>query len=290
MTERLADIEARLASITELQDVVGAMRSIAAARLQQAVGALAGTRAYAEVVAGAVASAVALLPEGRTGDLRGGERGGGGGRGVVLFCPEHGFTGAFTERLVEAVFAEPEPLPTLLVVGSRGAALLEERGRAPVWSLPMATQPAAVPTTARHVADALFDQVGSAPGRLRRVDMVYGRHHGGGPPTIERRALLPIDVDRFRRTGAATVPLTNLPPGRLVERLAEEYVLAELAHAAMESVAAENGARLATMQSARQNIAQTLETLQSAERRIRQEQITAELLELVTGTEALNGA
>jgi F0F1-type ATP synthase gamma subunit len=44
------------------------------------------------------------------------------------------------------------------------------------------------------------------------------------------------------------------------------------------------------MQSARQNIAQTLETLRGTERRIRQEQITAELLELVTGAEALNGA
>src|SRR3954469_3859591 len=194
MTERLADIETRLASITELQDVVGAMRSIAAVRLQQAAGSLAATRAYAEVVADALASAAALLPEARPD----GGRANGGGRGVVLFCAEHGFTGAFTERLVEAVLADPEP-PTLLVIGSRGAALLEERGRAPEWYLPMATQPAAVPTTARHVADALFDQVGSAPGRLRRVDMVYGRHHGGGPPTIERRALLPIDVDRFRR-------------------------------------------------------------------------------------------
>ena len=208
---------------------------------------------------------------------------------MVLFCPEHGFTGAFTERLVDTVLSEPDPPPVLLVVGSRGAALLDERGRAPAWYLPMATQPAAVPTTARHVADALLDRVGSGTGKLTRVDMVYGCHHGGGPPSVERRALLPVDIDRFRRFSTVTAPLTNLPPARLVERLAEEYVLAELAHAAMESVAAENGARLATMQSARQNIAQTLETLQSAERRIRQEQITAELLELVTGTEALNG-
>jgi F-type H+-transporting ATPase subunit gamma len=209
---------------------------------------------------------------------------------VVLFCPEHGFTGAFTERMVEALPAEPGPPPVLLVVGSRGAALLEERGRAPAWYLPLATQPAAVPTTARHIADALFDRVGSGAERLTRVDMVYGCHRAGGLPTVERRALLPVDVGRFRRIRTVATPLTNLPPARLGERLAEEYVLAELAHAAMESVAAENGARLATMQSARQNIAQTLETLQGTERRIRQEQITAELLELVTGAEALNGA
>jgi F-type H+-transporting ATPase subunit gamma len=285
MTERLEDVEARLASITELQDVVGAMRSIAAVRLQQAVASLAGTRAYAEVVAAGLAGAIALLPDTRPDGGRSDRR----ARGVVLFCAEHGFTGAFTERLVEAVLADQEPL-TLLVVGSRGAALLEERGRAPAWYLPMATQPAAVPTTARHVADALFDRVGSGTGSLTWVDMVYGCHHGAGPPTIERRPLLPVDFSRFRRIPTAAPPLTNLPPARLVGRLAEEYVLAELAHAAMESVAAENGARLATMQSARQNISQAVETLRDTEHRIRQEQITAELLELVTGMEALNKA
>jgi len=74
-----------------------------------------------------------------------------------------------------------------------------------------------------------------------------------------------------------------------VLRLAEEYVYAALVGAAMESFAAENDARLATMQSARQNIAETLENLHGAAVRIRQEEITAELLELVTGAEALNG-
>ena len=285
MTERLADIEARLASITELQDVVGAMRSIAAVRLQQAAGSLAGTRAYAEVVTGALARAVALLPEARTD----GGRGDGRGNGVVLFCPEHGFTGAFTERLVDTVLSEPDPPPVLLVVGSRGAALLEERGRAPAWYLPMATQPAAVPTTARHVADALLDRVGSGTGKLTRVDMVYGCHHGGGPPSVERRALLPVDIDRFRRfstrDGAADQPAAGAA-GRASGRGIR----------ACRTGPRGNGERRGRKRRpprhhavARQNIAQTLETLQSAERRIRQEQITAELLELVTGTEALNG-
>jgi F-type H+-transporting ATPase subunit gamma len=86
MTERLADIETRLVSITELQDVVGAMRSIAAVRLQQAMAALDGTRAYAAQMADALTQAVALMP-----DIPADAGGDGGGYGIVLFCPEHGF-------------------------------------------------------------------------------------------------------------------------------------------------------------------------------------------------------
>jgi F-type H+-transporting ATPase subunit gamma len=57
----------------------------------------------------------------------------------------------------------------------------------------------------------------------------------------------------------------------------------------MESFASENGARLAAMQSAREKLDERLSDLQALERRLRQEQITGELLEIVTGTEAAAG-
>ncbi len=58
----------------------------------------------------------------------------------------------------------------------------------------------------------------------------------------------------------------------------------------MESFASENGARLAAMQSPRDKLDQRLPELRALESRLRQEQITGELLELITGTEALRRA
>jgi F-type H+-transporting ATPase subunit gamma len=65
-----------------------------------------------------------------------------------------------------------------------------------------------------------------------------------------------------------------------------EYVFAQLAQAAMESFASENAAHLAAMQSAREKLDEQLTELQSLERRLLQEQITDELLEIVTGASA----
>lgn len=279
MSERLADIEARRASVQELEAVTDVMRSLAAMRLQQALGTLAGTRAYAEVIAGALAQAAALLDDAPVqwpADRQHGHS------ALVLFAPEHGFVGAFAERLVDAALAAPDGC-ALWVVGLRGAALLEERGRPPEWSTAMATNTDAVTATARRIAEALYRA--AAEGRLGRVELLYGRTDAGAPPEPVRRPLLPLGLPR---DGARPVPpLINMPPRELIARLVDEYVFALLADAAMESFAAENAARLSTMMTARHNIETTLDGLTATARHLRQEQVTNELIELVSGAEAM---
>ncbi|BAI75374.1 H+transporting two-sector ATPase gamma subunit (plasmid) [Azospirillum sp. B510] len=287
MTERLTEVEARRASVRDLGAVTDVMRSLAAMRLQQALGTLAGTRAYAGVIAGALAQAVDLLDGAASRDAPVPWPVNGHGRCAwVLFAPEHGFVGGFAERLAEAALAAP-PDCALWVVGRRGAALLEERGRAPVWSTAMATNTDAVTVTARRIAGALYEA--AAAGRLGRVELLYGRTNAGAPPELTRRLLLPLDLpqDRFGDGRRPVPPLVNMPARDLIVRLVDEYVFALLADAAMESFAAENAARLSTMMTARHNIETTLDELTATARHLRQEQVTTELLELVSGAEAM---
>ena len=82
----------------------------------------------------------------------------------------------------------------------------------------------------------------------------------------------------------------TLPPAELLEQLAQEYVYAQLCEAAMHAFAAENEARMATMVRARRNIDTMLETLRALERQVRQEEITAEVVELASGGAAAGGA
>ena len=278
MAERLSEIEGRHASVEDLGTVTDAMRSLAAVRLQQALAMLGGTRTYASVIADALAQAVEL-----PGDAAAGWPAAGRGQpAILLFAPEHGFVGAFAERLVEAALAAPAD-HALWVVGSRAAALLEEHGRPAAWSLPMATHTDGVTDTGDRVAAALYRA--AAENRLGRVELIYGRTTAGAPPELVREALLPLALDRLRPVGRAVPPLTNLPPAALVGSLLDEYVFALLAHAAMESFAAENAARLAVMMTVRHNIETTLDELATEMRTLRQEQITTELIELVAGAD-----
>ena len=67
MTERLADISARIDGVRQLGAVVNAMRGIAAARAQQARSQLIAVDSYAVIIAAAIGRAVALAPSPRAG-------------------------------------------------------------------------------------------------------------------------------------------------------------------------------------------------------------------------------
>ena len=120
-------------------------------------------------------------------------------------------------------------------------------------------------------------------GHVSRVDILYARPQTPEGFEVVRHPLLPLDYGRFGLANASVPPLLNLPAHVLLERLAGEYLFAQVNEAIVHSFAAENMARLQTMTAARDNIARLLETLTREERLARQEEITAEIIELSAG-------
>jgi F-type H+-transporting ATPase subunit gamma len=287
--DRLEEIQARIKSLGELANVVGAMRSLAAVRVQQARGALPGIRKYTEVVDGALAQAFSL---GALGPREGGPSAApeGSGSAVIAFSSEQGFVGGFNERVLDRAGAQlGTPRDRLLLVGSRGAALAAERHLEVAWTTPMTTHGEGVASVARSVAQEVYRR--ARGGGLRRVTLVYAKTAGGAASEVVVSTLLPFDPTPYVSAAAkaGVPPLANLTPRDLVDRLVDELVFAELMHAAMESFAGENGARLATMEAAHTSIDQKLDDLSQDERRRRQDEITTELLDIVTGAEAVAG-
>jgi len=90
---------------------------------------------------------------------------------------------------------------------------------------------------------------------------------------------------RIKRGGLA--PLHDLPVPQLLEKLTVEYMMAQLTEAATEALAAENAARFAAMESARDNVERKLRVLRLDVSRARQEEVTTELLDLITGEQAM---
>jgi F-type H+-transporting ATPase subunit gamma len=149
----------------------------------------------------------------------------------------------------------------------------------------MATHVGAIPSFANRLADALYDRI--ADGTIARVDVVFSRSVAGGGIEIDRHSLLPIDLGRFARSIQSHAPLTTLAPRLLLERLAAEYVYAQLCEAAMHAFVAENDARMMAMASAKTNIQSKLAGLSRREHQLRQEEITTEIVELAAGADAL---
>ena len=280
MVERLADIEARIANLGDLQDIMGAMRALAAMRLGQAQNALPGIRQYTEVINYGLARGLALT--------------GGGGRArkiakagrtaVVAFTSEHGFAGAYNEHVLDQAWTLAKaPGNRLLVVGSRGKVKAEEHGCKVAYSQPMATHIDGVLDVVLRCSDELFRRL--AHDGIERVSLVYGRNTSGPLWKVESETVLPFDPVAYRHAEAVT-PMVYLDPGDLFDKVVEEFVFTRLMHAAMESFASENAARLTAMEAAHDNIESKLEGLTQQARQQRQEEITTELLDVVIGATA----
>jgi F-type H+-transporting ATPase subunit gamma len=280
MAERPADIAAQIQNVRQLQAVVTAMRGIAASRTQQSRSLLAGIEAYSGVISRAVGQALRLLPS----DGRAQPAARAAKPGLVLFCAEQGFAGAFSERIFEAAGRDLDGTVNFLI-GTRGAALAHEGAIRVAWSAPMATNVAGIPGLADRITEALYRRIAS--GVVAEIDLVFPRSVPPGIIQIDRHSLLPVDLGRFAAPSRGDPPLTTLAPRHLVERLAEEYVYAQLCEAAMHAFEAENEARMMAMAAAKTNIEMKLDGLSQRERQLRQEEITAEVVELAAGTEAL---
>lgn len=273
MTERLADINARIAGIQQLGAAVNAMRGIAAARAQQARHQLDVVDDYAGTIAGAIGRTLALLPP--SPDRISAPR----HRALVVFCAEQGFAGAFSERVLD-VMASVTPVVELFLVGTRGNILAASRGIAVSWDGAMPSHSPSIPKFADKIAEALYAHIAS--GRINELDVIFTLWRPAEGPHIECRRLFPLETSAIPVT-PGNPPLLYLSPETLLRELTADYVHAQLCQAALHAFAAENEARLQAMALAHSHIDRRLEELRGRQRQVRQEEITAEIIELSIG-------
>ena len=265
MTERLSDISARIEGIRQLGAVVNAMRGIAAARAQQARSQLVAVDSYSATIALAIGRTLALVPAARSGTVGRSTR-----PAVVLFCAD----------AVRADLSDSE----LFLVGTRGCAVAAENGVVAAWSSPLPSNSLGIPKLADRISEALYARI--ATGEIDRLDAVFSRWQPGHGIRIERCRLFPLDMSGFLRPKDANTPLLNLPSETLLIGLTADYMHAQLCKTALHAFAAENEARMEAMASARSQIERQLSTLQATQRTVRQEEITAEIIELAAGETA----
>lgn len=278
---RLAELQGQVANMEELLELVGAMRSLAGMHLHAATHALDAVGRYSAAMAQAVRRALSLTLDAPSPAASERRRRRAEARALVLCTSEHGFVGAFNDRLLQAAARGLAKADALLVLGSRGAVLASEHGYRVHWQHPMPTRVASIPSLVRQIAAQIYLLI--AQSRATRVEVVFARLQRNGAVAVERRQLFPLELTALSAKASALPPLHNLSAGLLLEQLTGEYLLAQLTEAATESIASENGARFAAMEAAHDNVNRRLEQLRQRASEARQDEITNELLDLMTG-------
>jgi F-type H+-transporting ATPase subunit gamma len=272
--EQLARLKARLTTLTELGDIIVAMRALAAAALQESRKAFPAVSRYALLIESGISDVAAMLdataepaPTNENGEAE----------TICLIGSEHGFVGDLNAELLAGV--EIPKGCQLIVVGRRLQAAAEERDLPIAAALSMTTHVAGIPRLARKIAET----VGAAT-HVRLATVKHDPSKAAAQAKI--RQVLPVKLPELGAR-AAPPPLHQLRPRELLAELAGEYLLVEISRALIEALAEENQIRLGVLAAASQNITDKLEELRRKERTIRQETITTELLDVVVGAEAV---
>jgi F-type H+-transporting ATPase subunit gamma len=281
----LKDLRKRIGSVRSTQQITKAMKVVAAAQLRRAQEAAERARPYAAKLTEMFAAVVGGLSEEAHPLLARREE---NRIDLIVLTSDRGLCGGFNANLLrqsEAFQREHgERTTRLMLVGRKG---LDHYRRQRVEPLFERTGVLKVPSL--EVARALAEHVTTrfAADESDAVYLVYSRFQSAiaQVPTVVR--LLPVDAPA---EDASSVDYIFEPPRpELLATLLPRYIETRLLQALLESIASEFGARMTAMDNATRNASEMIDRLTLSMNRARQSAITTELMEIVSGAEALKG-
>jgi F-type H+-transporting ATPase subunit gamma len=281
----LRELQRRLESIRGLRDVVNAMRSLAAVYVRRAEATLGAIRPYADAVNAALRLVLDRSDIGRT------EPPDDASALVVVFASDQGLAGTFNERIVataDEFRRTASGALTFVAIGLRGRNLLILRGTEPVMSERAPTSLEGIKARVPELAARIFDVYQDCG--AQQVFFIFNAFESLGRFQEQVRRIVPPVRDDLADDADRTFtyePILTAPPAELLGYLIEEYFFIELYRSLLESHASENGARLTSMTAAASNVDERLEDIKQKFQSVRQETITAELMDVVSGAEAL---
>jgi F-type H+-transporting ATPase subunit gamma len=291
MAASLRAYRRRIRSVQSTKKITRAMELIAASRIVRAQQRVAAARPYSEQVtavlgnlaaAGAGLSSPLLTPRD---DVR--------TVAFVVVTGDRGLAGAYNTnviRLAERAIREERAAGrevALICVGKKVEGYFRFRGQ-PIEAAfsGMTDQPTY--EDARTVAAAVTSAF--EEGRFDQVELVYTQFISVGTQRVVRRRFMPLDPSSLEAAaeGGPTADYEFEPePAAILDRLLPRYAEARLFAAMLDAAASEHAARQRAMKSATDNAEELITKLTRVMNRARQDAITTEIMEIVSGAEAL---
>lgn len=288
----LVGLKRKINSTEDLKSVVKTMKALAAVNIRQFEKAVDALKIYSRTVEKGLQVALRHRP-GFSVSARPSVE---GATGAVVYGTDQGMCGALNETVVSHALTVFDDLNIAgerlrwIAVGVRALNRLEDEGRQVHRSFSVPRSVGAV----TPLVQALLVEIEQWLDRdgMTRVFLFTSAQQSGAAYRPLHVRLLPLDRQwlrelREKRWPGNQLPLFTMDWEALFSALIRQYVFISLYRAAVESLAAENASRLAAMQGAESNIEDRLDELQGRYHRQRQMGITEELLDVVSGFEAL---
>ncbi|WP_449041536.1 F0F1 ATP synthase subunit gamma [Paracoccus sp. (in: a-proteobacteria)] len=287
----LKDLKNRIGSVKNTRKITKAMQMVAAAKLRRAQEAAEAARPYAERMAVVMAGLTAATAGSESAPRLLSGTGADQRHLLVVLTSERGLAGGFNSSIVklarqhaEALLAQGKEVAIVTVGKKAREQLRRDMGKRFVHHVDMSEVKRVGYENAREIAQDILDRFDA--GDFDVATLFYSRFESVISQVPTARQIIPAVIE-----GEATEvsSLYDYEPGEeaILSELLPRSITTQVFAALLENAASEQGARMTAMDNATRNAGDMIDRLTTVYNRSRQAAITKELIEIISGAEAL---
>ena len=289
----LKDLKTRINSVSSTQKITSAMKMVAAAKLRRAQEAAESGRPYAARMRSVIGSLAAKADKNSASPLL-------VGREtvkthlLVMVSADKGLCGGFNGSIARLARQEISRLEAegkkvqLYVVGRKAADNLGSEIADKTFARIEGVQGGVINySSAADISEKII--AGFENGSFDSVSMIYNQFVNAITQNVVHTSLIPAEVQAEDENGEADGHFYDYEPeeAEILGALLPQNLSTQLFSALLESSAAELAARMTAMDNATRNAGDMIDRLTLVYNRTRQANITKELIEIISGAEAL---
>jgi F-type H+-transporting ATPase subunit gamma len=294
----LKDLKIRINSVESTRKITSAMKMVAASKLKRAENSAREGRPYAERMERMLAHLISSLANIETAPKLLSGYGGDGNHLLVAVTGDRGLCGGFNSSIVRETRRQAAALQQqgkqvkILCIGRKGRdGLLREYRSQIVDTVEQMTRTGAQFGPARDLARRLRNMFDNRDFDVCTI--IYNTFKSAIAHEVTTKQIIPFPVPNLpvesEKTDSTPGALYELEPADdlLLGALLPANLSMQLFRALLESFASEQGARMTAMDNATRNAGDMIDSLTLTYNRSRQAAITKELIEIISGAEAL---
>lgn len=289
----LKALKIRIGSVKSTQKITKAMKMVAAAKLRRAQEAAIAARPYALRLEKVMASLAAKVTVSESSPRLLAGTGKDQIHLLIVATSERGLAGAFNSNIVRAARRKAEELETagktvkIYIAGKKGRVLRRFYPNQIVADHEMGHIKNVAYADAKAITDDVIARFEA--GEFDIAHLFYARFQSALVQEPVGRQIIPVAIDATAAPiddGGAAVEYEPDEEGILAELLPRNIAI-QIFGALLENAASEQGSRMTAMDNATRNAGDMINRLTIQYNRTRQAAITTELVEIISGAEAL---
>lgn len=289
----LKDLRTRISSVKSTQKITAAMKMVAGAKFRRAQEQAEAARPYTEKMGKMINSLASRLKDPSQAPLLLAGTGGTQRQLIVIATSDRGLCGGFNatiirdaRKLIQHHNAEGNHVGVVTIGRKAKDMLRRDYAHLFVASFEDIAKPRITFAKADEIVNKVLELYISEA--YDEVTLIYNKFKSALTQVVTRTKLIPFTADAEEEVAQSEAVYIYEPSEEeLLEELLPKNLSVQLYGALLENAASEQGARMTAMDSATRNAGEMINTLRIRYNRTRQAVITKELIEVISGAEAV---